>query len=223
MPSSSRSTLLLTAATLAVLAGCWGNKEVEFPPGLEPLEPNTAPWPEPRGGDDYPEDIELVSGEDEVLWVHARAYVHADLPTTWEALRDPDVNADRRRLESWEVTWDVPQEYDYCYRIHVVVVDLVTLEWDIDWHHGVINGTLDDPEAVGVRWFKSDGSSLIDLQAGSIAAYRLDEAVTALEIIYQIDAPVTTEEDLLEFVGDLYADVVAWVHGDPLPSFDTAR
>jgi hypothetical protein len=217
------STSPLLLAALPLLAGCWGNKEVEFPPGLAPLEPNTAPWPEPSGGEDYPEAIELVSGEDEVLWVHARAYVHADLSTTWEALRDPDVNADRRRLESWEVSWDVPQEYDYCYRIHVVVVDLVTLEWDIDWNHGVINGSLEEPEAVGVRWFKSEGSSLIDLQAGSIAAYQLEEAVTALEIIYQIDAPVTTEDDLLEYVGDLYADVVAWVHGDPLPSFDSSR
>lgn len=217
MPLSSSPTLLIM---LSLLAGCWGNKEVEFPPGLEPLEANTAPWPEPTGSQDYPEDIVLVSGEDEWLWVHARAYVHADLTTTWEALRDPDVNADRRRLASWDVTWNVPQEYDYCYRLHVVVEDIVTLEWDIDWNHGVINGSVEEPEAVGVRWFKSDGTSLIDMQAGSVAAYQLDEGTTALEIVYQIDAPVTTEEDLLDYVGDLFTDVVAWVHGEPLPSYD---
>ncbi len=217
MPISPSRTLF---AALPLLVGCWGNKEVEFPPGLEPLAVNTAPWPEPAGGQDYPEAIELVSGEDEFLWVHARAYVHAGLSTTWEALRDPEVNADRRRLASWEVDYDVPQAYDYCYRLHVVVEDIVTLRWDIDWNHGVIIGSLDEPEAVGIRWFKSEGSSLIDMQAGSISATQLEDEVTALEIIYQIDAPVTTEEDLLEFVGDLFADVVAWSHGEPLPSFD---
>ena len=212
---------LPTLALLSLLVGgCWGNKEVEFPPGLEPLEPNTAPWPDPTGETDYPETIVLVSGEDEWLWVHARAYVHAGLSTTWEALRDPDVNADRRRLTSWEVSWDVPQTYDYCYRMRVVVVDLVTVEWDIDWNHGVINGSLDDPEAVGVRWFKSEGSSLIDMQVGSIAAYALDDETTALEIIYQLDAPAISEEDLLEYVQDFFADVVAWVHGEPLPTYE---
>ncbi len=220
MPTSSSPLALPLLAALALLPGCWGNKEMDFPPGLEPLGTNTAPWPEPAGGQDYPQSIELVSGEDDFIWVHARAYVHADLATTWEALRDPEVNADRRRLASWEVTYDVPQEYDYCYRLHVVVEDIVTLEWDLDWNHGVINGSLEEPEAVGIRWFKSDGSSLIDMQAGSISATQLDEEVTALEIIYQIDAPVTTEDDLLEFVGDLYGDVVAWVHGEPLPTYD---
>ncbi len=215
-----RPSSLPVLASCLLSAGCWGNKEIEFPPGLEPLATNTAPWPEASAGDDYPEEIELVSGEDDFLWAHARAYVHADLATTWEALRDPDVNADRRRLASYQVDYDVPQEYDYCYQIHVVVEDIVTLEWTIDWNHGVINGSLDEPEAVGVRWFKSDGSSIIDMQAGSISAYQLDTEITALEIVYQIDAPVTTTDDLEEFVGDLYADVVAWVHGEPLPSFD---
>ncbi len=218
MPTPISPHLLPLAALLTL--GCWGNKEVEFPPGLEPLAVNTAPWPEPTAGQDYPEEIELVAGEDDFLWVHARAYVHADLPTTWEALRDPDVNADRRRLASWEVDYDVPQTYDYCYQLHVVVEDIVTLEWTIDWNHGVINGSLDEPEAVGIRWFKSDGSSLIDMQAGSISAYQLDAEITALEIVYQIEAPVTTTDDLLEFVGDLYADVVAWVHGEPLPTYE---
>jgi hypothetical protein len=219
MQAPSRPLPLLCASA-ALLMGCWGNKEVEFPPGLEPLEVNVAPWPEPRGDEEYPETITLVSGEDEWLWAHARAYVHASLPVTWEALRDPDVNADRRRLASWEVSWDVPQEYDYCYRLHVVVEDIVTLEWDIDWKHGVINGSVDDPEAIGVRWFKSDGSSLIDMQAGSIAAYALEDDITALEVVYQLDAPATSEEDLVEYVGDLYADVVAWVHGEPLPVYE---
>jgi len=218
MTPRPRTVPLILAS--ALLAGCWGNKEMDFPPGLEPLGTNTAPWPEPTGSQDYPEAIELVSGEDEWLWAHARAYVHADLATTWEALRDPDVNADRRRLASWETSYDIPQEYDYCYRLHVVVEDIVTLEWDLDWNHGVINGSLEEPEAVGVRWFKSEGSSLIDMQAGSISATQLDEAITALEIIYQIDAPVTTEQDLLDFIEDLHVDVVAWVHGEPLPTYD---
>ena len=209
----------LTASCL-LLAGCWGNKEVEFPAGLEPLEANTAPWPEAAGGDDYPEALELVSGQDEWLWAHGRGYVHASLADTWEALRDPDVNVDRRRVASFETTWDVPQEYDYCYRIHMVVEDLVTLEWDIDYNHGVINGSLDAPEVVGIRWFKSEGSAFIDMLVISIAAYELEDDVTALEFVYWLDATATSEEDLPQYLTDLFVDVVAFAHDEPLPEYE---
>lgn len=216
--STHHAPLSLMAACL-LLAGCWGNKEVEFPTGLEPLDVNTAPWPEPSGGEDYPETLEIVSGDDEWLWAHARGYVHANLRDSWEALRDPEVNVDRRRVAEWEVSWDVPQDHDYCYRIHVLVEDLITLEWDLDYKHGVINGTLEEPEVVGIRWFKSEGSSFIDMQAGSIAAYELEDDVTALEIVYWLDATATTEEDLTQYLADLFGDLVAHVNGEPLPEY----
>jgi hypothetical protein len=213
-------SLSALALTVLSLAACWGNKEVAFPPGLEPLEPNKAPWPEGTGADPYPEELVLVSGQDELLWAHGRGYVHASIGDTWEALRDLDVDVDRRRAADWWWTWDVPQAYDYCYRITVVVEDLVTLEWDIDWNHGVVNGTVEDPEAVGIRFFKSGGSSLIDLQAGSIALYRLEDDLTAIELIEQLDAPMTDEEDLTTYLSDLFASVVAYVHGEPLPTYE---
>ena len=212
-------TPLLTACC-ALLAGCWGNKELEFPAGLEPLEVNTAPWPEPTASEDYPEAIEIVGGSDEWLWAHARAYVHASLADSWEGMRDPEVNVDRRRVSSWEVDWDLPQDHDYCYRIHVLVEDLITLEWDIDYNHGLINGSLEEPEAVGIRWFKSEGSSFIDMQAGSIAAYELEDGVTALEIVYWLDATATTEEDVTQYLDDMFGDLTNWVHGEPLPEYE---
>jgi hypothetical protein len=214
-----RALQALPALACLLGVGCWGNKDLTFPPGLEPLETNLAPWPEGTEDDPWPETLELVSGEGDLLWAHGRGYVHAPLPDTWEALRDPDVDVDRRRVASWTVSYDVPQDYDYCYRIHVVVEDIVTLEWDIDWHHGVVNGDLDDPEAVGVRFFKSEGSSLIDLQAGSIAAFSLDDTTTALELIEQLDAPATSEEDLTSYLQDFFDSIVAYVHGRPLPEY----
>ncbi|MFH1469921.1 MAG: hypothetical protein ABIO70_36390 [Pseudomonadota bacterium] len=220
MPASSlRAPHALPAVAAMALAGCWGNKDLSYPPGLEPLETNVAPWPEGSADEPYPEALELVSGEGDLLWAHGRGYVHAPLATTWEALRQLDVDVDRRRVAEWSWTWDVPQDYDYCYRIHVLVQDLIDLEWDIDWHHGVVNGDLGDPEAVGIRFFKSEGTSLIDLQAGSISAFRIDDETTAIELIEQLDAPATGEEDLTQYLSDLFDDTVAFSHGRPLPEY----
>jgi len=203
----------------AWLAGACRNREVAFPVGLEPLESNTAPWPQGSTSDPYPEELSMVAGEDDWLWAHARGYVKAPLTTVWEALRDLDVDVDRRRVDDYSWTWDVPQDYDYCYRIHVVVEDIVTVEWDLDWNHGAVNGTTEDPEAVGVRFFKSDGSSFIDMQIGSISAYKLEDDITAIELIEHLDASMTEESDVTGYLQDLYTDVVAYSHGEPLPSY----
>ncbi len=206
-------------AVATALCGCWGNKEMEFPPGLEPLETNRAPWPEGTDSDPYPEELEVVGGEEDWIWGHSRGYVHASLATTWEAMRDLEVDVDRRRVDEYSWDWDVPQGYDYTYRIHLLVDDIVTVEWDVDWNHGVVTGTLDEPEAVAVRFFKSDGTSFIDMLAGSIAAYKLEDEVTAIEMIEQLDAAATSVEDVTQFLEDFYVDVVAYSHGEPLPEY----
>ena len=99
-PRPVRSPSSLLGLLLAAwAAGACRNREVAFPVGLEPLETNTAPWPQGSANDPYPEELSMVSGEDDWLWAHARGYVKAPLLTTWEALRDLDVDVDRRRSD----------------------------------------------------------------------------------------------------------------------------
>lgn len=198
--------------TTALLLGCHGPPP-SFPDGLEPLEENLAEFP---AGDDHPERLEIVSDSAPThLWAHARGYVHAPLEETWAALQDPDVDVDRREVSEWTVEWDVRPEYEVSYRIHQKVVNIVTVEYDLEWWHG----RLDDDETIAVRWDKTDGTSLIDALRGSIVLYPASDDVTAIEIVEHLSAPASTTERLETYLVDLHASVVASVDGEPLPTY----
>lgn len=210
----------ILAVLAAGLLGC--NKSVGsgFPDGLGPLDDvNEASFPEGSGSEPHPEVLVTVTGATgDYEYVHGKAYVHGSLAQTWEALRDPSVCADRRAVSSWSVTEDVEEGYDYSYRIHNVVEDVITVDFDITWRHGASLGTIEAPEEVLVNYKKTQGTSFIHLLAGSIVAYEVDDGVTALEIIEHLDAP-SGIDPAVQYVKDLHAETVLYVRGDPLPQY----
>ncbi len=89
-----------TLLAAVISAACFGNETTEFPPGLEPVEENSAPLPEPTATDMYPEIIETVHGRtDGVMFSHSHAYVHANPAKVWLAIKDVDVVSDRRNAD----------------------------------------------------------------------------------------------------------------------------
>ena len=117
-----RRTLVILLSCIA-LAGCFGEETTIFPPGLEPAaELNEASYPEGTAADPFPERIELVrtyaeNARQRPPSIHGRGYVHAPIAAVWEALRNPDVSADRRVFDAYEVERDVEPEYDHSYKI----------------------------------------------------------------------------------------------------------
>lgn len=215
-------TAVLSPAVLALLLpACLGDGTVEFPPGLAPLEENTAPWPQPEGDDTYPETPSVVSGEGEDwAWVHLRGYVHGTVDETWAALQDPEVVLDRREVDEWSVTQLQEEGYDVSFSVHNIVHDVITIEFDVAWREGAVEGTLDDPQVVGVRFQKVEGTDFIELMEGSVTVYEVTEDATAIEIIEHLDATGTDPvEACTSWMSDLYASVVARVAGDPLPTW----
>jgi hypothetical protein len=193
-----------------VIAGC-GSEPTEFPPGLEPLTPNAAVFPE-----DESESADVVLGsEDAFDWANARGYVHAPLATVWLALKQPDTAVDRRAVDEWTVDYDVEPDYDVSYVVHTRVVDLVTIEYDLTWRQGAI-----DEEVVALRWQKTDGASIIDLLEGSIVLTAIDDEVTSVEIVEHLQTPGDESERLQTFFTDLWASVVAASHGESLPTYE---
>jgi hypothetical protein len=205
--------ILLPAALLAVLSACFGggDDETVFPAGLEPLEANKAEFPA-----DGSETLALASGEGEEWdWTHARGYVHAPLALTWEALQQPEVDVDRRRVEEYEVTFDVEPDYSPSYRIDQKVVDIVTVEYSLTWRHGEV-----EPGVAAVRWQKTEGSALIELLEGSITLTG-DEETTAIEIVEHLGSPAQDDIESMElYLTDLHASVVAYTNGEDLPTYD---
>jgi len=203
-----------------VLLAC-DRPEPEFPPGLEPLETNTATLPEGTPQDPHPEELDLLSGEEGgTYWVHAMGYVHADLNRTWTFLRTPDVDVDRRQVASWTVEEDADPEFDDGYIIHNQVTDPVPVEFDIRWDHGLIDDIEGVPYLTSARFEKVAGTVFIDQLIGSVLLERVTDEVTSVDIVEHLRAAGGNVEQIETAVSDLYASVVACANGEALPEFD---
>ena len=49
-------------------------------------------------------------------------------------------------------------EYDYVFVVDNLVEDIVDVEFVVEWRHGVVDGDLNEPTMVGVRWQKVSGT-----------------------------------------------------------------
>jgi hypothetical protein len=177
--------------------------EKEFPSVLEPLEEIRVGLPE---GDDYPEEIELLSEDgEEYAWVHARGYLHLSLDDAWTALRNDLVYVNQRTVESYSVTEVDSEEYDYIYIVENQVQDIVPVEFTNEWRHV---GNLDekgDVSDVVVRWQKIEGTDFIQLMEGSVEILPVEGEyeVVEIRIIEHLKATLDQEDNAVEFVTDM--------------------
>lgn len=210
----------LTYGLLAVILGTACGGKIPFPEGLAPLESNRADWPT-----EGQERISTAFGTEEerddgYTWGHARGYVQQPVSAVYSALTRPRVSANRRSLADYSVERDV-EDYPHSYRLHNTVEDLLTFEFSITWRHGSLDGDEDDPEEVGSRWQKTDGSDVIELQRGSVYTWAVDDDTTALEVVLH-QRSLGDDRDIVEtYLADYYADILAASHGDSLPEYAT--
>lgn len=216
-------TLALSVLSVA-LSGCWGNETSIFPPGLEPAaEVNEASFPVGDASDPFPERLEVVltyaeDARGRPPSVHARGYVHAPLAMVWEALRNPDVSADRRSFASYTVEHDVEPEYDVSYRIDAVITNIITFGYSTTFRHGVLEGTMEEPLAIAESWQKTEGSTIISELRGSVIARAVDPELTSLEMIQYSRTAMSNHADNEAYLRQVFTAVLALSHGEPLPA-----
>ncbi len=209
-----RSTLLALVAV-----ACGGSTTTEFPAGLTPFM-NEAPEPAPVGGDTTPEALGTTIGDGgDFEYAHGRGYIHAPIAAVWEGMKNPATVIDRRRVAKYEVTRDVETGYDVSFRVHNTVNDIVTVEFDMTWRQGVVQGTVEEPEVVVARSAKTAGTAYIDRLEDSVVLTKISDDVTQYEHVREVDAATSTPEDIENFVKDLFASIVAVAHGRPLPTY----
>lgn len=217
-------TAFITVLSGLCASGCFSEIATPFPPGLEPLEENVAPAPEPVDGDPYPETLVMVRRlapyTPRTHAVHARGFVRAPVADVWAALRDPDVGADRRTFSDWSATQVVEPEYDFSYVIHSVITNVIVVEYDVTWRHGVVEGTLERPRLVSARYQKTAGSSAIEDLQGSILLREVEPGVTEVAIIEYLRAIASGHENIESFLRDMFAELVILSHGGTLPPID---
>ena len=200
-----------------MLAGCVVKEaDTQFPAGLNPLEENTAPWP-----DSLEESVQTTMGDSgEHYWAHARGYVQADLETVYPCLREDMVNADRREVAIWTREDNVEEGYEYSYQLHFLVENIIDLEFTDTWRHGSLQDEDGQLTAVQTRWKMTEGNEFMFLKEGSIVSAIPEVGWTSLELVGHLDAAQRDEETMASYLVDVFADVVACAHGDPYPTFD---
>jgi hypothetical protein len=135
-------------------------------------------------------------------------------------MRDPDVAVDRRRTNEWMVMRGVEQQYPVSFRVHNIVRDIITIEFDLTWRGGVIEGSNDAPHAVSMRYQKTFGSDFIMTLSGSMVARPLDADTTEVELVRHIKSTGAGAPEAELYLRDVYASLAARVQGRPLPRYN---
>lgn len=209
---------VFTAVSLMgfVLPGCYGETETSFPAGLAPLGESRVEASSEGG---FPEELQMVSGSDIDTWVHARGYLHAPVSEVWKALQDEQVFVDRRAVSEYTIEWDTEPEYDVSFVVSQTVEDIITVSYDVGWRQGFVDGTLEGPETVAIRFQKVFGTELIKRMEGSIVLVTVEEGFSEFQFQEHMETPIPDTDSLESFVTDMYAEMLAWVHGEDLPTY----
>lgn len=208
---------------LLTLVACQRDVVTPFPEGLEPLEELAVEAPPATTEEDYPQTTTSAVGEEEdYLWAHVRGYLHADIASVWDLMKsDGLAMADRRDCDAVDTTYDVEPNYDLTYINHITVNDIITLEWDITYRGDLAGGDVDAPERYALRFQKTEGSSLIDLQEGSVVLLAIDEGTTEFQFIERLKAPQTSTEDPLSYGVDMHETLSVMLAGGAMPDWAT--
>jgi hypothetical protein len=207
--------------------GCGSVSTNECPPGLEPWEPaNLAPMPMGMAGDAFPETLSFARR----MWtipgttmrtssVHARAFIKRPIAAVWAAARDPQTGRDPTASQGFGVrAYNTDPTFAFSYRTFVRVNAVITLMWDVDWRHGVVDGTVEAPLVTAARWQKTMGSSEIELIEGSLMLRAVPGQSEVTEVLYQyhLKAPFSSNETIVDYLTVIFGRLKERAHGRPL-------
>lgn len=213
MPVMSRFVTVLYLA--AAVAACQDNVDTQFPAGLEPLEDNSAPAPQ---GGATTEELVMVSGEGDHKWVHGRGYIQAAPGAVWAAAKDPEHMVADCATSRHMATVGVEPEYEYGFRVHYEVDDIVTVAWDELWRYGTVEGTVAAPSLAMIRYQKVYGSDFISLLEGSVMVLGTDQPErTEVELIEHLSALGGNVDNIKGSMQRRFDVLVEIAHGRPLP------
>ena len=203
----------LALLTVGALTGCFGNSTTVFPPGLEPLEDDTAPM---QQGGAYTETLAMVTPSFSTYnAVHGRGYVLAPIAQVWALSKNPDVQDQGCEVTRHSSTIGDEPQYEYSFDMHYEVDNVITVAWDEQWRFGTIDGTPEAPTRAMVRYQKVSGTDFIKILEGSVQYFPApdDPNVTMIEMIEHVNARSSGTSDTMATMQRRFDDTVALAHG----------
>ena len=210
---------LRSAALVLVLAmgssGCVKTHPEPFPldVGYQPLEANEASLPAATANDPTPEVLgaPVTGHRDGHDFAHGQGYVKAAIADVWSALQDPMVSAihgpDVQVLPGTE---PFPLSFSVEYTVPSVIG---TVEWESAYRAGPLEGTLEAPQAIGMRYQEVLANQFVRTQSGSLVATEVNGKVTALAFVTWLDATDSGPADAWGAIQDWYNGILAKVAG----------
>lgn len=213
--SSSVVARLAVSSLIALLAACGPPPLAPLPADLLPLdEINEAPLPSPG----YPEEFNTaMDTEGDYDWAHGRGYISRPIAYVWNALQDPEVLLDRRFVAKWDVIKDIDPTRAASWRVHSVVHNILTIDFDVEWRIDTSGGTDASPEAVAGRARKVGGTTFISLLDDSVVLRAVDDDVTLVELIRHTKTFNTGAKENERYIRDIYETLRERAHGRAFP------
>jgi hypothetical protein len=210
-PTMVRTLVMLTL----IVAACQDDVTTVFPDGLEPLEDNTAPAPQAGAGI---EELLTVSIPGDPKNLHGRGVVLASPGVVWAATKDPDHLVARCATTRHSATVGEEPQYEYGWKVHYEVDDIITVAWDELWRFGTITGTPEAPSLAIIRYQKVFGSDFISLIEGSIELRATDDGNTELQFIEHLSAVRGSVDQMKASMTQRYRTLVELGHGRAAPA-----
>lgn len=206
---------VLAGGLAAFATGCQDDISTQFPDGLEPLEDNKVPA---ITGASPLEQIVIQKGEDGYKWVHGRGVLLAPPGLIWSLAKDAERLKSACDTDRQTITLGVEPQYEYGFKIHYEVDQVVTVAWDELWRYGTITGTPAEPARTMIRYQKVFGSDFITTIAGSIQLLaRPAPDQTEIEMIEHLDAFGGSADQMAASMRRRFALLAAAAHGQPAP------
>lgn len=202
----------LVAAALGGV-GCQHDIHTEFPPGIEPLEPD--PIPEQAAGP-YAETLTLQADDTGYIHIYGRGYVLADPSAVWAAAKNPPAIIAVCSTDQQTITVGDEPQYEYSFEVGYTVQELVTVTWDDDWRFAVIDGSDADFDLAMIAHQKVDGSSFITTSEGTVTFSPPADGtpgVTELAYVEHLDSIGGDDAAVEENMRHSFNSIVSLVHG----------
>ena len=208
-----------------LISACQKETEpIEFPDVIEAVEEMKVAAPVGTSDDPYPEEYNVLSADEgDYAWVHLRGFLHTDMSQAWAAIRTAEVYINQRDVTEYSVEEISSEQYDYIFLVYNLVEDIVDVEFENEWRHAAVDGTVDSPERVAVRWQKTNGTEFISLLDGSIQILPLADGrkdIVEIQVIEHLGATLNQEDTAIQFVTDLYERWRLVVHGEDIPAYE---
>lgn len=205
--------LLSIAALLTALSACGGSGVAEFPPGWEMLAPASVEVPDAAG------QITNVFETDDWIEGHAAWRIDRPVVDVWNALREPDVVVDRRRIDEWSSVVVNDTSSDFSMAVTNSTTEIITVSFDLTWRHKVVEGGPSSPEQLAVRWQKTFGPDIIERLEGSMVVWDIDEGSTGVQVVERLSTPTSGPEEIEAYLTDFFNDTEDAAWGRALTEF----